>query len=255
MPILIAGTWSNQPRIEAQRLRHRGCFLFMLFSGYSLLSHKNVGSAPAPVGANSSVLSSSHDFSLIELLVVLFLISLMLFFAFPRLSGFFPHGDRDKTARWIVSQAATLKTRAVKDKKTYILRVDLDANTLTARAAGFANSGGVTPLEEGAGLSSELFESQLSDEQSLAGASLGSRANKTLKLADELVISDVMLADGVVITSGLVDIRFYKKGYSDRAIIHMREGEEQVSFYIAPFLSKVNISDGYAQLAGDYLHE
>jgi len=41
-------------------------------------------------------------------------------------------------------------------------------------------------------------------------------------------ISNVEYPDGRVISSGVAAINFYKGGYSDKAIIHMEEDEEEL---------------------------
>jgi hypothetical protein len=51
--------------------------------------------------------------------------------------------------------------------------------------------------------------------------------------------------DGEKITDQTADIVFSEKGYCDRAIIHMKDGDSQFSIYIEPFLPRVTVYDGY----------
>ena len=48
------------------------------------------------------------------------------------------------------------------------------------------------------------------------------------------------------ISSGQTDITFYKNGYSDKAMIHIQDGEEYESYLIEPFLSEVTRYEMYA---------
>jgi hypothetical protein len=50
-----------------------------------------------------------------------------------------------------------------------------------------------------------------------------------------------------IVDTGTVPIRFYKKGYSDRAILHASEDESKsLSYFIEPFLSHVKLVESHA---------
>jgi hypothetical protein len=60
---------------------------------------------------------------------------------------------------------------------------------------------------------------------------------KGYQLPDDVKLIDVEYPQDEVISSGTADIRFYQKGYSDRALIHIENSDsQQWSFLIEPFL-------------------
>ena len=59
-------------------------------------------------------------------------------------------------------------------------------------------------------------------------------------------IVEVEFPMGGKIGSGRADIRFYKTGHTDKALIHLDDGERQLSFLIEPFLTKVKVFEKYA---------
>ena len=148
----------------------------------------------------------NNGFTLIELIAVIFLISLMLFFAIPRF----------KDSRWIMAKVLTLKERAVRDQKLYILHVNLDSNRL-------------------------WMTNELMSEQELQDA-----AQNAYELPEDIQVLDVEYPYEEIISEGRADIHFYKRGYSDRAMIHVENNDnEQLSFLIEPFLSRIKVYEKY----------
>ena len=50
------------------------------------------------------------------------------------------------------------------------------------------------------------------------------------------------------ITRGIAEIHFYRKGYSDKALIHIEDDDnEQSSYLIEPFLPHVKIIEEYVE--------
>ena len=185
-------------------------------------------------------------FTLIELLVVISLFSLMIAFSFPRLSGMFSDTDRDAIARWLIAQTTIARTKAVKEQKPYILRIDIGANTFSVSAAE------PSLLREEAINDGELPEIEMLDSVNTDSEAL---AEPQLTLSDNVSILDVVFAGERPITMGRIDIRFYEQGYSDRAIIHIEEDGSRISFYLAPFLSQIGVYDDYIRFGqrGDLL--
>ncbi|NIW00138.1 hypothetical protein GWN26_13855 [Candidatus Saccharibacteria bacterium] len=71
-------------------------------------------------------------------------------------------------------------------------------------------------------------------------------AMQTKPLPDGLKIADIEFSVRGKVSSGRTDITFYKNGYSDKALIHVQDGEAYVSYLIEPFLSEVTRYDTYA---------
>ena len=65
-------------------------------------------------------------------------------------------------------------------------------------------------------------------------------------LPPDIRIEDVEYPDFQQVTTGQVQIHFYKKGYSDRVIIHLIDNDdEQRSLWIEPFLQQVKLFEKY----------
>ena len=155
-------------------------------------------------------------FTLIELIVVISLISLILFIAIPRFQSTVFTDNTKKTSRWIVGKVQSLKTRAVRDQNLYVLHVSLDANKLW--------------VSDG-----------LMSEEELENAEL-----QGYKLPDDVRLIDVEYPQNKIIALGTADIRFYQKGYSDKALIHIENSDsKQLSFLIKPFLQRVKMFQQY----------
>jgi prepilin-type N-terminal cleavage/methylation domain-containing protein len=160
----------------------------------------------------------NNGFTLIELIVVISLISLMLFFAVPRFQVDVLSDHTKKASRWIMLQVHDLKEKAVHDQKRYVLHLSLDSNRLW--------------------VTSEI----MSPEEIQSAEASG------YELSDDIKLLDVEYPDKEKISAGQADIYFYKKGYSDKAIIHISNNDNEVlSFLIEPFLSRVRLYNKYIE--------
>jgi prepilin-type N-terminal cleavage/methylation domain-containing protein len=160
----------------------------------------------------------NNGFTLIELIVVISLISLMLFFAVPQFQVDILSDNTKKASRWIMLQVQTLKEKAVHDQKRYVLHLSLDSNKLW--------------------VTSEM----MSPEEIQTAEADG------FKLSDDISLQDVEYPGQKKITVGRADIYFYKKGYSDKVIIHISTKDNEIlSFLIEPFLSHVRLYNKYIE--------
>ena len=160
----------------------------------------------------------NNGFTLIELIVVISLISLMFFFAIPRIQVDVLSDNTRKVSRWIMLNVSTLKEKAVHDQKHYVLRLSLDSNRLW------------------------VTDDMMSEEELEDAAASG------YKLPEDIKLLDVEYPDKEKISVGRADIYFYKKGYSDKAIIHITNNDNEVlSFLIEPFLSRVRLYNKYLE--------
>lgn len=157
-------------------------------------------------------------FTLIELIVVITLISVMLFFTVPRLERTFFIKDPRRLSSWLLLNVKDLKSRAVKSQVEQVLYVDLDENKMWTGSANMDETAGAGSKPEG------------------FSPPPGYR------------IIDVMFPRDVRVSSGTARIRFYPKGYSDRAVIHVETDENRrVSYVIEPFLPQVTVRDADSQ--------
>lgn len=153
---------------------------------------------------------------MIELLVVICLISLMLCIAVPRFQDILLTDNTNQVTRWIVAKVQALKAKAVRHQKRYVLHLNLDFNKMWVTHA-------------------------LMSEEELQTAS-----QNAYRLPGDLKLRDVEYPGDEIISGGQADINFYQKGYSDMALIHIEDGnDEQLSFGVEPFLPRVRVHPKY----------
>lgn len=153
---------------------------------------------------------------MIELIVVISLISIMLFFSIPRFQNFVLTDNKKKVSRWLINKVRSLKNDTLRNQKLYILNVDIDANRFWVTTE---------PAPETASTNSE---------------------QKVYQLPEDISVLDVEYPGKGKITSGQTEIRFYKNGYSDKAMIHIEsDSGNPSSFLIETFLSNVRLYNQY----------
>lgn len=168
---------------------------------------------PAPPDA-----THVEGYTLIELVVVIALVSIMFFFAMPRFRDNMLSDPMGRTSRWVITQTRHLKQQSMREKKDYILHVDMEADKLWVS----------TP-----DMQAEALEKAEDD---------------AFQLAEAVEIMDVEFPGRGRISSGQVEIFFYAGGYSDKAMIHLQhENDRRVSFLIEPFLPQIKYIEDYSE--------
>jgi len=162
---------------------------------------------------------NQYGFTLIELIVVMTLIGIMLFFAVPRFRQAVVSDSGKKAARHIMMQVPILKDKAVREQKRYELHIDLE-------------SGRVWATDE------TMSEEALSQAQENA-----------FEAAPGIRFTDVEYPQTGKMGAGVAIIAFYKKGYSDKAMIHIEDEESEIrrSLLIEPFFSTVKLYETYKE--------
>ena len=155
-------------------------------------------------------------FTLIELIVVISLMGLMLFFTLPRMGDNPFLDDSKQSSRWLIGKVQMLKEIAIRDQKQHSLHFDLDS-----------------------GLIWETNESMTVEDREEAAL------NNSYSLPDDLRIIDIEYPQKGKVDSGQAEITFYKAGYTDKALVHMQEDDTYMSFLIEPFLSHVQFFEDY----------
>ena len=155
-------------------------------------------------------------YTLIELVVVVALISIMLFLTIPRLQNAVLINDTKKTIRWIIGTTQTLKENAFRQQKRFVLHLDLGAQHM-------------------------WVSNETSSEEELEQAQ-----NSAYAIPSGVKLLDVVFADRDKVVYGQAKIYFYKKGYSDKVLIHIEDDDNQpVSLLIEPFLNEVQVTETY----------
>lgn len=160
----------------------------------------------------------NRGFTLIELIIVVFLISIMLFLYIPKFQEAVMFDSTKRVSRWIIGKVKALKEGSITNHKSYFLHIDLDNNRM-------------------------WVTDELMSEEEMQNAE-----QQGFELPDDINLLDVEYPGKDKILFGRADIYFYKKGYSDKALIHIEDSSnKQLSFLIEPFLSKVELYEKYVE--------
>jgi len=169
-----------------------------------------------------------QGFTLIELIVVITLISVMMVFAVPRLNTSLLTSDSREVSKWMILTIQSLKEKSARQGVQLILNVDLDNHKLwtSRKKPDPAEMGELEGIPEFSEIN-ELKENEL-------------------ELPKGFRLLDVSFPDEEPRRSGVVAVHFYKKGYSDQAMIHLENDQaNRVTYEIKPFLLKTRIHDEY----------
>jgi prepilin-type N-terminal cleavage/methylation domain-containing protein len=164
---------------------------------------------PGETGGNPAADIRQGGFTLIELIVVMALMSIVLFVSVPRIDGTFLQDDARRSSRWLIGKIQTLRENAVRNQLDYTLQLDLDTNR-----AWETNS-------------------------SMTADSMQSAADNAYLLPGDVRLTAVIYPRRGRVSSGRTGIRFYRGGYSDKALIQMHNGDQPLTFALEPFISKV----------------
>jgi len=149
-------------------------------------------------------------FTLVELIVVITIISVMLFFCVPLFTGARIFRDTNTETRRLVQLIQSLKQKSIEKKQDFFLHISMDPPGVW------------------------VTDSTM-DEEALEKA----RGNSVFTGLD---ITRIEWPGNILSSSR--GILFSKKGYSDRVIVQLNDGEEEVCLKIEPFLLEVEVIKG-----------
>jgi len=150
---------------------------------------------------------------LIELIVVISIVGTLLLFSFPLFSNFNLFSGSKGGTGDIVRLVNDLKKRAVEQDIDFLLHID-------------------------AGSAMLWVTSDAMDDKDRQAAE-----EKGVSFAQNLSVLDVKFLDSGQSEESEYQIRFSKQGYSDFALIHITEGEKNITLKIEPFLFQVQLID------------
>ena len=157
----------------------------------------------------------NHGFTLIELVVVCALISLVLFLSIPRLEKVHTAGSMRQASQWLVINVPRLKEQAVREQIDLSLHPDMRDGILWVSSPDMTGEQRDAARKEG------------------------------FQLSESIGIMDVQFPGEPILSGGSAEIRFYSRGFSDRAWIHLAEDDRKRSFLVETFLNDVEQHEGY----------
>lgn len=165
---------------------------------------------------------NSGGYTLVELLVVMVLISIMLGVTLPGFRSQMLANDLGQASRLIGGLAQELRLAALREQQLYLLRCNRLENTLEVIRA-------TTPA--GFNQQPELV------------------ILRSSRLPASVQITGVRV-NGKELPPGQEVLRFYPKGFSDGAVIRLRQDDDrELSVAISPFLARVHSYPGYLEAA------
>lgn len=152
-------------------------------------------------------------FTLLELIVVILLLTILMGYAIPAFNGGFMTGSREVVVRELLSAVKKLKIAAPRRQTLHTLHLDIDQGSIW------------------------VTQEQTEDDSDAPAR------QSAWTLPDTTRIAHVRFPGDRVIRSGIVEIGFYPRGYSDRAIVRLTgEGKMHTDLIIEAFLPMAMIA-------------
>ncbi len=164
-----------------------------------------------------------NGFTLVEFLVVIFIIGLFSSLIAIRIEGSLSGGDLRLATRLIMGEINQLRGKAAATHKEQVLGLNVDENYLFT----------LHPLPEKEDLSGMFQEER-------------EAYRKIKRLPDGVDLEDVVISSKGKIQGGETAIRFFSNGCIDRSIIHLKnERNETHTLKINPITGQLTIYDKY----------
>lgn len=157
-----------------------------------------------------------EGFSFFELIVVISILSLVLIFAFPLFRGRIAGSKDTWQASELVPLIESLKRKAVSENKDFFLHIEPSSNRF-----------------------------RVDDKQNDAENKPEGDGHGAFELDSAILISGVEFKNRSIEDPAGIRIGFYRQGYSDAALIHLREDGRDATLKIPVFLNRVQFLDRY----------
>lgn len=169
-----------------------------------------------------TVIRNHEGFTLIELVVVVTLIVMMIGLTMPQIRNTLLSDNLKRTALRMAGLAKNLRDKAVRERKTYGLHLEMLRQQYWI---GFA-----AMTEEDQALAQENAE----------------------KLPSDVQILDVWFKEEGKVSEGEAVILFFEKGYVRPSIIHLGDDEgRRFTVVLSPFGGKVKVLEKYVDFEND----
>jgi prepilin-type N-terminal cleavage/methylation domain-containing protein len=169
----------------------------------------------------STVGSRIRGYTLVELVVVIFLMGVMLFLAVPSMRNVFLGDPLQTAARKLVGITRDMRVDAVREQVNYVLHFDLNRNGFWTYTAD------MTPEKK--------------DE----------RRQGAVLFPEGIRITDIYHVGGAKKSEGELMTIFYKNGVVQPTVIHLGRESQALTVIVEPFLHKIRILDRYVEFPGD----
>jgi len=172
-------------------------------------------------------------FTLIELVTVMAVMGIVLFFTLPRFDVFNPFGASITPTGKLLLLVEQLKSRAIETGQGFFLHLD------PATGKVWVTASTVSETAEGG-------EEMVSAKQD--GLENASMSEPVIVFSDECVLEDVKMPE-TVRNQGMeaddIVICFTGEGYCDQAFILIRENDLDFTIVLEPFLPRAQLVDGH----------
>ena len=159
---------------------------------------------------------TDRGYTLIELTVVVLLIGMMLLISVPRVRDSLLADDLNAAARHLAGASWELRNEAIREQVDYILSLDL------SHPGFWVYSADTTP--------EKLVEIR----------------KEAIRFPNGVKIADFSQPGEAKKTEGEVDLRFYRKGYVEPAVVHLTKDDRTFTIVFHPFFNKVSVYEKYA---------
>ena len=169
------------------------------------------------------MIRNNQGFTLIELVTVMAVMGIVLFFTLPRFDAFNPFGASMSPTGKLLLLIEQLKSKAVETQQDYLLKIDTMTGQVWVTSPALVSEAGDTLEKE----SSPEALISFSDDSSIEDVKMALRTMDDEEDSDEITI------------------RFSGDGYSDQAFIYIQEEDRDLTVAIAPFLPRAQLLEGH----------
>lgn len=156
-------------------------------------------------------------FTLLELIIVIFLIGLFLVISVPALRDNLLNDSLRSAGRKLIGYIGGVRELVIRQQKPYIIYIDLEENRLWY-------------LPE--------------DEQGIDKDAPPEKVR--LQLPSDVELRDIWVRSSGNITSGVYELWLSSQGYVDNTVIRLEDGDgETLSLVLQPFLPQIEAREGY----------